>query len=400
MSEQHLESGGFGRNIRRLGQRAYRPIGLLILVLLIVLVAYGPSLTWQATVAAPDGSPFVVNGRVLSDLIDLYGEEQGIPVERLLVKAGHHAVERLVATEPDGTRHEFEWAAVAANAWWQKDGRLAVGGETFRVSQLEAKAPALLGQVQASITDIAPTAAAALGLPAPAQATGQALQIPATGTRQVLLLFLDGLGYLRYDQARSDGLIPNLSALGQPLIGLSVYPPITSVASAAVLTGAPPEVNGVDRRGIRKTDVETLFDVAARGGLQAVAVEGEALPFNLRAIDVQLSGDRDGNGSTDDNVLANTLLALETTKPDLLYIHFHGIDDAEHTYGPAAPEVSDAIRQVDAAVGELIDALPADTLILAFADHGQHPVEEEGRLGNHGQLLDTDVFVPIWVAKK
>jgi len=364
------------------------------------VVAYVPRLMWQATVANPDGSSFVVNRRVLSDLTELYGEEQGLPVERVLVKAGHRAVERLVATEPDGTRHEFEWATVATNAWWQKDGRLTVSGEAFRVSNLEAIAPVLLGQVQASITDIAPTAAAALGLPAPAKATGQVLRLPGTNTRQVMLLFLDGLGYQRYEQARGEGLTPNLSKLGEPLLGLSVYPPITSVASAAVLTGAPPEVNGVDVRGIRKTETETLFDVAVRSGLEVVAVEGEALPFNLRAAKVDLSGDRDGNGSTDDNVLANTLLVLETTEPDLLYIHFHGIDDAEHTYGPAAPEVSEAIGQVDAAVGELINALPADTLILVFSDHGQHPVVEEGRLGNHGQLLDTDIFIPIWVVKK
>jgi hypothetical protein len=379
-------------------QWAPRLSQVLILVLLLTLAGCGAF--WKATVVAPDGSSFVVNHRVLNDLTALYGKEQGLPVERVLVKAGHRAVECLVATEPGGTRHEFGWAAAAVDAWWQKDGQLTIGGETFAVSLLEVEAPALLGQVQASITDIAPTTAAALGLPVPAQATGQALQTPATSARQALLLFLDGLGYLRYDQAQREGLVPHLTELGEPLIGLTVYPPITSVASAAVLTGAPPEVNGVDRRGIRKTETETLFDVATRNGLEVVAVEGEALPFNLRATDTQLSGDWDGNGSTDDNVLANTLLILETTKPDLLYVHIHGIDDTAHTYGPTAPEALDAIRQVDVAVGKLIDVLPADTLILVFADHGQHPVVEEGRLGNHGQLLDTDMFVPIWVAKK
>jgi predicted AlkP superfamily pyrophosphatase or phosphodiesterase len=223
-----------------------------------------------------------------------------------------------------------------------------------------------------------------------------------------LLLFLDGFGYVRYIEARDAGLIPNLAALGEPLVGLTVYPPSTSVASAALLSGAPPQVNGVDQRGIRKTEVETLFDVANAAGLQVVAVEGNALAFNLRNAEMQLSGDRDGNGSTDDNVLANALAVLDGGMPDLFYVHFHGIDDAGHTYGPKTPEEEAVIREVDAAVGQLLAALPADTLIIIFADHGMHVVEpalsvaegEEGRLGNHGHLIERDMFVPIFLVSK
>jgi predicted AlkP superfamily pyrophosphatase or phosphodiesterase len=271
----------------------------------------------------------------------------------------------------------------------------------FPVSRLEVEPPALLGRVQAHITDVAPTAAAALGLPAPAQATGRVLEVPTAG--HVLLLFLDGLGYVRTSEALREGLIPDLAALaalapgqtGEPFVGLTVYPPCTSVATAALLTGASPQVNGVDQRGIRKTEAETLFDVAAAAGLRVVAVEGEALAFALRNAEIQLSGDRDGNGSTDDNVLANALAVLEEGMPDLFYVHFHGIDDAGHGYGPGTPQEEAAIREVDAAVGRLIEALPADTLIILFADHGMHPVEGEKRLGNHGHLIDRDMFIPI-----
>jgi predicted AlkP superfamily pyrophosphatase or phosphodiesterase len=167
------------------------------------------------------------------------------------------------------------------------------------------------------------------------------------------------------------------------------------VASASLLTGAPPAVNGVDQRGIRKTETETLFDVAAAAGLEVVAVEGNALAFNLRSAEMTLSGDRDGNGSTDDNVLANALAVLEGGMPDLFYVHFHGIDDAGHTYGPGAPEEQAAIHGVDAAVGQLMQALPPNTLAIIFADHGMHQVEEEGRLGNHEFLIERDMFIPI-----
>jgi hypothetical protein len=377
-------------------------LGLLLIAALLIALT-GCGLTWQAAIETPEGGSFLVDRQVLDDLESFAGE-QGVPLERVLYQAGHRAVARIGVSDGEGTLHEFDWPVVAGDAWWQRDGRLSIAGEAFAVSDLAVDAPPLLDQVQARITDIAPTAARALGLPAPAQAGGQALEAPSAG--QVLLLFLDGFGYVRYSEALDDGLIPNLAALGEPRAGLTAYPPCTSVASAALLTGAPPEASGVDRRGIRKTEVETLFDVAAAAGQRVVAVEGDALAFNLRSAEFQLSGDRDGNGSTDDNVLANALAVLDEGMPDLFYVHFHGIDDAGHSYGPGAPEEETAIRGVDAAVGRIIEEVPYGTLIIIFADHGMHAVEEEGQgrprgsHGNHEYLIERDIFIPIWVVGK
>ena len=167
-----------------------------------------------------------------------------------------------------------------------------------------------------------------------------------------------------------------------------------------MLTGAPPAVNGAALRGTRTTEMETLFDVAAQAGLHVIAVEGNALAFNLRNADITLSGDRDGNDSTDDNVHANALAVLEAGMPDVLWVHFHGIDDVGHTYGPNTPEEDAAITYIDSAVGDILAALPPDTLVLIFADHGMHAVQEEGRLGNHGNLIARDMLVPVWVMVK
>ncbi|MGD8794435.1 MAG: alkaline phosphatase family protein [Anaerolineae bacterium] len=375
----------------------------LALLLLALLAGCGSS--WQAEVIAPDGSIFAVDRQVLEELAAENGMEleEGLPLEQVLWAAGHAAVERLAVVDPEGARREFDWPATTAGTvdpLWLAAGRLSIGEATLDVARLEVEPPALLDRVQAGIVDLAPAAAAALGLPAPEGATGSGLDAPRAG--HVLLLFLDGLGYVRYSEAAAAGLMPNLAALEPPLAGLTVYPPATSVATAALLSGAPPPINGVGRRGIRQTEAQTLFDVAASAGLRVVAVEGNALAFNLRGAEITLSGDRDGDGSTDDNVLANALAAAGGGMPDLLYVHFHGIDDAGHTYGPGAPEEEAAIRRVDAAVGRLLDALPGDTLIYIFADHGLHRVvgEEEEEAGNHGHLIERDMFVPIWIVEK
>jgi len=368
--------------------------------LLLLLVGCAPA--WQAAVIQPDGSPYLVDKTVLESLSDFgiaANGQQQIPLERVLLAANHRVIERLAIVDADGARLEFEWAALADDVpLWLNNGRLSIGGRKLKVARVEIEAPAMMGQVQADITDIAPTIAAALGIPAPAQATGQAIETPPAS--HALLIFLDAFGYVRYAESLEDGLSPYIATLDTPLVALTSYPPCTSVASASLLTGAPPTVNGADQRGIRKTEVETIFDVASAAGLRVVAVEGDALSFTLRNAEVTLSGDRDGNGGTDDNVLANALAVLEDGMPDLFFIHFHGIDDQGHEYGPGAPAERAKISEVDAAVEQIIEAAPTDTLVIIFADHGMHLVNEQGRQGNHGHLIARDMFIPIFVISK
>jgi hypothetical protein len=380
--------------------RSKHGVACLVLALLIGGTVVGCSSGWQTTIPAPDGSPFTVDRARLQSLEAWKEAEgtEGVPVEALLWLAGYALVDRVVTVKADGTRHEYEWAQIADTAEWLENGTLSLEGDAFRAASLEVHVPAVLEQVRASITDLAPTAAAALGLPAPAEATGKVLEADAAS--HVLLLLLDGFGYLRFRQARDEGSVPELSDLGEPLMGLTTYPPITNVSMASLLTGAPPEVHGVDMRGERKTETETLLDVVRAAGGQAVAVEGEALPFNMPGATLKLSGDRDGNGSTDDNVLANALMVIEAGMPDLLFVHFHGVDDTGHTYGPGSPEQLSAIEEEDGAVGELIEAIPSDTLVLVVGDHGMHQVQEEGRLGNHGHLVEEDMLIPVWMTRK
>lgn len=365
-------------------------------LILVLLVGCGAS--WQAEVLRPDGTALTLNSRFLGEQASFAEKVDGqpaVPLERILAQAGHRAVERVVLVGADGTRRELLWAEMDGRAWWRTDGQVQVGAATWSVQHVEAVAPELLGQVEVEIVDLAPTAAVALGLPLPAQATGRVLPLPPAG--HALIVLLDGLGYLRYQEAAAAGQTPHLSGLGEPRLGLTAYPPVTVVATAALLTGAPPAVNGVDRRGIRTTAAQTLLEVVSAAGGHVVAVEGAELPFNLPGAEIRLSGDGDGDGHTDDNVLGNALAVLQEGMPDLFFVHFHGIDDAGHTYGPGSPEQDARIVAVDRAVGDLLAALPPDVLVIVLADHGMHPVREDGRRGDHGTLCALDMFVPVWI---
>jgi hypothetical protein len=323
------------------------------------------------------------------------GASPRLPLERALADSGYQMIDRVIFTLKGGEEKDFDWGQVADQTWLLSDGRVAVDAEIYEVKTIRAAEHTDLGLVEASILDLAPTAAQALGLRPPAHSEGQAIDVPRVD--HVLLLFLDGFGYRRYEEALAADLIPNLAQLPDPLIGLTTYPPITTVATASMLTGAPPEVHGANRRGIRLTEIQTLFDVANQSGLLVKAVEGEALAFQLRGADFVLSGDRNGDGRTDDEVLENTLAMLEGGMPDLMLVHFHGIDDTGHNHGPGSVQESALVAFVDQAVGVIIAALPADTLVLIFADHGMHSVDEDGRLGNHGHLIPLDMLIPIIV---
>ncbi|MGC9359695.1 MAG: alkaline phosphatase family protein [Anaerolineae bacterium] len=373
----------------RLG-RAMLAMGLAA----VLLVGCGPR--WEATVQRPDGGDLAVTADWLASLDGASDDKASVAVERVLWRAGHTLVESLEITTADGASRVYDWPETAPqDAWWDAKGNVTIAGESVAPARLVVHPPASLVDVEASIIDIAPTAAAALALRMPTLAEGEVHTIKRA--EHVLLLFLDGFGYVRYQESLAAGDIPNLAALGEPMLALTVYPPSTRVATAALLTGAPPDANGVTNTSLRNTEAETLFDVAAEEGLEVLAVEGYSLAFNLRNAEVELSGDRDGNGSTDDNVLANALAVLEADMPPLLYVHFHGIDDAGHTYGPGAPEEIATIREVDAAVGRLLDLVPPDTLVITFADHGMHAVQQEGRLGDHGHLIERDMLIPIWL---
>lgn len=372
---------------------------LLIYLSLIVLLT-GCVGAWEVTLTSPTGEGSTVTRADYKALEAFTDDDGSLPVERVLYEQGYRVIETLHAAGSDGATQIWTWPDVAEEARWFKDGTLQIGGATIDADRITLEPPALAADITASLQDIAPTAAAALDIPAPSKATGHVLAHRGTDdveANQVLLLFLDGFGYVRYREALEAGLIPHLAALEEPVVGHTEYPPCTVVGSATILTGAPPSVNGAVDRRTRSTEIETLFDVVKYAGLEGIAVEGNALSFNLRNAEITLSGDRDNNGSTDDNVLTNALDVLDQGMPDLFWVHFHGIDDAGHTYGPGAPEEMDAVAGVDAAVGEILSKLPPRTLVLIFADHGMHAVQEGDRLGNHNNLIARDMLVPIWV---
>ncbi|MCL2023834.1 MAG: alkaline phosphatase family protein [Oscillospiraceae bacterium] len=208
---------------------------------------------------------------------------------------------------------------------------------------------------------------------------------------RVLLIELDGWGWMMYNHF----LDAHSYLRGtEPRPALAAYPPISPTGLATLLTGELPDVHGVTDRNTRSFKQPDLFEEAKKLEKTSAYIEGNVkmLETSIAAV---LSSDKNDNG-TDDEIFENALKNLDN---DLVFVHFHGIDDAAHTYGPYSKEVEAKIREVDGYVKEL--AARWQGRIIVTADHGLHNENtSHDRLGNHGRVGREDMLVPYVIVRK
>jgi predicted AlkP superfamily pyrophosphatase or phosphodiesterase len=322
-------------------------------------------------------------------------EIEALPLGQLLYENGFTLIDQVRFKKDDKETGIYNWNRIAELTTIRENGHILIDGEEFSPDTIDITESNLTSDIHLSIMDIAPTVADFLELSNLPGSTHKAV-LSGEAAHAVLIL-LDGLQFEKLHKLINAGNVPFFQSLQNIERASSVYPPITTSATAALLTGTPPEVNGVYGYGYRSTETMTVFDLAAQQYKTVIAVEGASLPFNLRNAEITLSGDRDGNGYSDDNVCMNSLEVIKTNMPDLIYIHFHEIDDMGHNFGPDSEEYEDAIIRVDEYLSQIYQALPDHTFIAIFADHGMHKTEDGG---NHGTLTAVDLIIPIIFLEK
>lgn len=87
--------------------------------------------------------------------------------------------------------------------------------------------------------------------------------------------------------------------------------------------------------------------------------------------------------------------------PTLMLAYFYDVDEAGHSFGPAAPEVDSAIAKVDRALGAVMDGIAARGLtdevhIIVVSDHGMTPVSPERAIVLDDYISSDDVDVVDW----
>jgi Type I phosphodiesterase / nucleotide pyrophosphatase len=209
------------------------------------------------------------------------------------------------------------------------------------------------------------------------------------GAAQVVLLVVDGLGWLQLQDRLN--LAPRMAAMaGGPIT--SVVPSTTATALTSLTAGVAPAVHGV---------VGYRLVVAGPTGPEVMnvlrwkTVSGDARsfadprsiqlvePFGGHPVPVVSKREFAGTGFTEAHqrgmpqvgwVLASSL-AVEVKRlvlagEPLVYAYYEGIDKIAHFQGFGAYYDAE-LTAVDRIVGDLLDGLPEDVVLVVTADHGQ-----------------------------
>ena len=316
---------------------------------------------------------------------------------QILYVQGFSLIDEITISSEGSESATFGWDEVASSAVITETGEITIAGTSYFPQSIDVSPSPQETEITLSILDIAPTIAYAMGWPELTDSTGE-VRISESGIwDQAVMIFIDGLQYDNLLSLIQEDALPGFQRFDLPQMALTVYPPITTSATASLLTGTPPKTTGVFGYGYRKTDQTTLFDLVTCAGFTVTAIEGSGVAFNLGPANTILSGDSDGDGFTDDNVFANTMEVIQSDLPDLLFAHFHDVDDMGHNYGPQTPEYESAIVRVDGYISQIYDALPENTFLVIFADHGMHTTDTGGA---HGTLTAADMIIPILFTEK
>ncbi|MES2445384.1 MAG: ectonucleotide pyrophosphatase/phosphodiesterase [Pseudomonadota bacterium] len=252
---------------------------------------------------------------------------------------------------------------------------------------------------------ILPIAAAALAALAPLSATAQT---PAAEARApvTILVSIDGFRADYLDR----GVTPNLNALAAGGISAAMRPSFPSKTFPnhwTLVTGVRPDRNGIVSNNIETAErpgekftmedskdpiwwnaaepvwvtaekaqlrTATMFwpgSNVAWGGTMAQAwpndVTGGTRPHDWWPFDMVIGAAQRVDGAID------WLRRPAATRPTFVTLYFDTVDTAGHKFGPAAPETTAAVAEIDATIGRLVAELralgqPANLVIVA--DHG------------------------------
>jgi Type I phosphodiesterase / nucleotide pyrophosphatase len=211
----------------------------------------------------------------------------------------------------------------------------------------------------------------------------------ARRAEQVVLLVVDGLGWLQLEERRN--LTPCLSQMsGGPIT--TVVPSTTAAALTSVVVGAPPASHGIV--GYRVV-VEGPSGPEVMNVLKWRTSSGDARPFADprtfqvmdpfldRPVPVVSKADFAGTAFTEAHQrgarqvgwfqassLAVEVRALVAGGERFVYAYYDGVDRIAHIRGFGAYYDAEVIA-LDRMVGDLLDGLPEEVALVVTSDHGQ-----------------------------
>jgi predicted AlkP superfamily pyrophosphatase or phosphodiesterase len=225
----------------------------------------------------------------------------------------------------------------------------------------------------------------------------------ASLTRNVVLVSVDGLRPDAIGRFAATILQRLMREGSYSLAARTILPSKTLPSHTSMLSGEPPDDHGVFWNNVlsAKADVvefPTIFSVARAHGYRTAAFFSKAKFGPLQrpgTLDYSQSpGGWFGRWSSA-CTMADVRSYLSKERPNLLFVHLSDPDGAGHSSGWMSDAYGAAVRDADAAIGELVRTADAaygrgNYSLLVTADHGGHGYD-------HGSNDPRDVTIP-WIA--
>lgn len=212
---------------------------------------------------------------------------------------------------------------------------------------------------------------------------------------RVVFVMLDGLRPDAITPETSPNLLRLIANGASTLTAQSVIPSVTLPCHFSIFHSVPPARHGIT------TNIYTPPVRPIPGLIEAAENEDKTCAFvygweELRDLSKPGMLAYSWYGRAGYNIYEGDRMVLDHALPlvrearfDFTFVYLGTIDTAGHLFGWMSAEYLEQVKRVDDYLGELVAALPADTVLLAQADHGGHD-----RV--HGTELPEDMTIP-WV---
>lgn len=202
----------------------------------------------------------------------------------------------------------------------------------------------------------------------------------------LLVEYWDGLGWRLFEESFLSDKIKG--RIDRAEIGYSMFPPVTETNYRAMVSGGLVEIAGKRH----------LFDCLDSLRISYQVLEGEKLIFPIQG-NVQLHTGQTPE-TKDEKVYQSALARISQSPPALLFLHYHGLDDLAHTFGPYGARSIDHLRKLWQWHLELRRRWTGNLLIIS--DHGSHAISADDNYrknqddhGTHGKFIFEDMAIPI-----
>lgn len=306
----------------------------------------------------------------------------GVPLEEFLYLDGIYPV---TSVSINGRTYNWSWLASTTDRdqpmLVMPNGSIFDGQSFLRTNNIVVQTT---DKSEHTSLDIEPSLLYALGL-------GGNGSLIRDKSDRIILFYVDALGYERYEQAKSKGIIKNITSLGEPVKITCVYPSISIVNSKTLVSGIPPNASKGNFRGYFP-DGPTILEAAAQHGLTSYWIDGKTSPVNIGDFAIYRP-DKNKNGYESDEVTTEAILKYGN-EVNLLFVHFKDTDSIAHDKGPYSDESMAALQFADTQIGRMLPLLDPGTMVIVYADHGGHTTFDGG---NHGTLIPEDMNIPFIV---